>query len=464
MEYIGETWWQIILDFGAKITVKNAGKTKQAVIPPDFVLPKKDDKVHLVQIEKNKKQSFAGHLATIKNLCIVYKQPPTLDKRMMSGAKRQIERRKIAQRGSIPDYLQGISIQRGGMKIANVNLKYVPQSISGSIYGYIDFDGKTEKLLQKHESPEHYSFDKSLLPRAVSQYIEAKLIEFAIKKLHYQGQEAIKDIIQKEAEKKALKEINRIVSELKIFGSGKDTFENDDEHTHVIICPPVKKELVRLEMETLPLPGEGKRVDYGEKIDSFEVKAINESEKPINVRIRLSHWLGKTTNKETFTEQDFTINAGKKTGVVFPKWTCKAGEEKGCHAFRAEMISLMPDNKGTYLDVLNKYFWVEEDPPAPGIFGKIEGVTFPKEYSDSQGYSAPLAPNGYSYMYNLDHPAKKAAEDELQNYLVEILAREISIINLKEKQNLFTKEELDDPTKIIQKSNEIIGKILHAYY
>jgi len=452
VKYINETWWQILSESSAQMVVKYDGKSQNADVPGEFSFPEKDTDTCLVYRIKNKKLKADEDVLTVRELRIAFKRPRPLPK----------ELRGTRLRTGLPDALQGIAVQRGGMKVCSIELKYLPKNLSENIYGFITFDEKTETFLQSAEGPEHYSFDfKKLAPKTIRNFVEAELNQFAEKKLGYKvGLAALEEEKHKDAERKALHAINKILSDMSLFGTKGG---GGKEGTTKRPQPPKKP--LRLEMGRLPLPSDSQRINYGDVIGPIKLKVINETTKNVEVRVRCSHLLGRKTVLQAFFEQDISIPGKDAHTVEFAEWLCKKGEPKGCHAFRAELVSLMKENKGAFIDVLTKYFWVEEDPPEPGLFGKCEGVSgLPDELKDLQGYSIPQEPSGYAYKYNIEHPAKKAADDYLQDYLVELMAREIPLIDLKEDHRLFQEEQLKEATQIAARSNEIVGRILRQYY
>src|SRR4030042_4675309 len=105
----------------------------------------------------------------------------------------------------IPEDLQGISIQRGGMKVTTISPSYLPRDLTVSIYGYITLDIESEKILQEYESPEHYSFNyKRAFPRIIREYVESQLNTFSREKLGYgKDPRAVKREMTRNAEQKA---------------------------------------------------------------------------------------------------------------------------------------------------------------------------------------------------------------------------------------------------------------------
>jgi hypothetical protein len=111
---------------------------------------------------------------------------------------------------------------------------------------------------------------------------------------------------------------------------------------------------------------------------------------------------------------------------------------------------------------------VEQDPPAKGIFDKIVAEAYPEEINDLMGWARSANGSGYTFTYNVNHPAYEAVdenEEDLTDYLVTIMAQEIPRIDLlNEHQKLFEPEDLDAPERIAQRTSRIVGQILREYY
>src|SRR6266571_2729502 len=195
--YIGETWWEIISRFDAKIIVSVGDKETIVEVPKEFELPDRDSDQAKTWIQENVKLAAGKDEYLVKRLHIVSK------------------------RAGVPEDIRGVAIQRGGMKVCSVEARYMPQDLADSIYGYVTLDREAERQLLIDESPEHYGFDFRFgLPKAIRHYIEEEIGRFARAKLGWRTDtRQIRREKQRGAERMALLEINRIAKDLG-FGKG----------------------------------------------------------------------------------------------------------------------------------------------------------------------------------------------------------------------------------------------------
>jgi len=441
--YIGETWWEIIDKYNAKIEVKVGDKVWKAKVPDEFVLPEKDSRNFKVWIQRNVALPVKGNFR-IKTLHIV---------------------RRI--NGSVPEELQGVAIQRSGMKICSILIKYVPQEITDSVYGYITLDTKLDEAIKTDENPEHYWFDfKKSLPRAVKQYIEDELAKFAREKLELGiDPRKIQHERQTNAEQRAVFAINKIASKLGLIGKGVGP------PTPPLSPPPPQptKELF-IDIPPFEFPRVIRRVNYGEAVKNIRLIATNNSKKSAKVGLKMYLLFGGDELLYYIKNEVVEINAGdsKEFGPFEQYFTENGFPGRGRYIIRAKMVSLEKKTKGDIIDEISRHFFLEQDPPEKGIFEKCEALDFPEEMEKITGEAVAGEAGGYIFQYNNNHPAKKAVdteEDNLADYLVMIMAHELPWIDLRrETPTQFTEKELESPEAIAKKISIIIGEILHIYY
>jgi len=436
--YIGETWWEILTKYKAEIVLRHDGLDVKATPPKDFFLPEEDTGEYRVWVKKHKRIP-GGY--KIKKL-------------------HTVSRRK----GEVAPDIRGISIQRGGMKICCVDpSRYLPPEIRDTIYGYITLDESTELGLREAEGVEHYTFDfRKTTVNAIRQYIWNEMSEFAKAKLGWGADiREIRRRQQRNAERLALNAINRIAREIGLLGIGGGTKSGGGGGEW--------KE-IRVQMPALKFPRERDlRVDYGENLGNISARVVNASENRIKVRFKMYiHYSGKLI--DTYVEKDLSLQPDSQSEMFGPYkevFSKKRHPDKGRYTIMARILSLMEDNRGEVLDEKKKNFYLEENPPARGLFEKFEPVEYPEGYQKMIGEAMPGESEGYKIQYNITHPACRVAESnetDLAEYLFRLAAHELCRIDLlQEKPKLFEEADRETPDALLQKTLRIIGDFIFTY-
>jgi hypothetical protein len=436
--YIGETWWEILTKYKAEIIQRDDGHEVRVEPPPDFVLPEEDTREYRIWIRKNK--------------------------RIPGGYK--IKKLHIASRrkGEVASDIRGISVQRGGMKICCVDpSRYLPHEISDTIYGYITLDESAELELREAEGVEHYTFDfRKTAANAIRQYIWNELNEFAKSKLGWGADiREIRRRHQRNAERFALNAINRIAREIGLLGLGGGTKPGGGGGEW--------KE-IRIQMPQFKFPRERDlRVDYGEALGNISARVVNASENRIRVKFKMYiHYSGKLI--DTYVEKDLSIQPDSQSEMFGPfkeVFSEKRHLDKGRYTIVARILSLMEENRGEVLDERKKNFYLEENPPARGLFEKFEPVEYPEGYQKMIGEAIPGESGGYKIQYNIAHPACRAAESieaDLAEYLFRLAVHELCRIDLlQEKPKLFEEADRETPDAVLQKTLRLKGDFIFRY-
>jgi len=446
LRYIGETWWEIILKYGATIKVKTGGREQIATIPEEFDLKDLDSRKFKVWLKKNQKIPAGLGEARIKNLHIVYRKSEE----------------------PLPEDIRGIAIQRDGMKICAIEPKYLGREIAEGLYGYVNFNPDTEEALLQDEGINHYSYDfRKSFPGAIKRFVEDEIVRFAREKLGY-GIDAreLRRQQQRNAERRALVAVNRFAKEVGIgVGPGGGGGGGGGR-------PRTPKE-VYIEMGDINLPRQGDlRVNYGESISNIKARIINDSNSEVIVRfhffIRLSGRSGRLI--KIYTEQDVTIPPQQNSDYFGPyQETFRKAHfpDKGGYTIEAKIISLRDEDKGERLDVEKRSFYLEEDPPPYGLFEKCDPVEFPERAKMIMVECLTGERGGLVLQYNLNHPAQEAVQEEeedLAAYLVWLMGHEMCRYDLlQERPVLFDAEEKDNPDAVLQKSLRKIGEFVHRF-
>ncbi|NOH04737.1 MAG: hypothetical protein HND47_23585 [Chloroflexi bacterium] len=442
VEYICETWWEIIQKYNASIYVKTPTKSWKGKIPKEFVLPTEDSKEYKVWIQK--------------------------DRPLPGAPKYRVKCLHIVRRnkGPIPEELRGVAVQRGGMKVCPIYIRYAPQDVTESVYGYIAFDKDLDNALRADENPEHYSFDfRRSLPKAVKQYVEDELTKFAREKLGLGvDPKKVQHQRQTNAEQRAMFAVNKIASKFGMLGKGEVVPPPPPP-------PPQPPRLLRLEMPLFKFPRDSHRVNYGETVSNILLTAYNDTEKKVQVGLKMYLFFEDVQLVKYIENEEIRLyshSASKTFGPFKQHFTEEDFPGKGKYTIRAKMISLDKETKGDELHVLSRHFWLEQDPPEKGLFEKCEALDYPEEMIKIMGEAVRGESEGYLFQYNNIHPAKRAVDDEedsLTEYLVKIMGLQLPWIDLRrEKPVLFSKEDLESPENIAQKVSKIMGQILYEYY
>jgi len=440
LRYIGETWWEIIQKCDATIKVK-IGETEQtANIPDEFDLKYEDSKKFKVWNKKNMKIPMSFSKNQIKNLHIIYNADE-----------------------AVPEDLRGVAIQRNGMKICVIDPKYMDKKIAERLYGYVNFDQDTEDSLIIDEGVEHYCYDfRKSLPGAIKRQVEDEIMLFAQQKLGY-GTDVreLRRQQQRNAERMAITAINKYAKEAGIGpgkkGPGGGGGGGTPRETYI-------------EFDDINFPRENNlRVNYGESISNIRARIVNNSNIEVNVRFKLFIRFYDKPIK-TYAEQDFVIMPQNSTDYIGPyQETFQKADfpNTGCYTVEARIISLRDEDKGTKLDVKNKSFYLEGDPPEHGLFEKCEPMEFPERAKMIMAEALKGERGGLILQYNINHPAQGAVqdqEDDLAAYLVWLMGYEMCRYDLlKEKPTLFEAEDKDNPDAVMRKTLRKIGEFVHRF-
>jgi len=443
LRYIGETWWEIILKYGATIKVRTDGREQIATIPKEFDLRDEDSRKFKVWIKRNQKIPTSFREIRVKNLHLAY----NVDK-------------------PVPEDIRGIAIQRDGMKICIIPPLYMGREIAQRLYGYINFDAATEDALLDDEGIEHYSYDfRRSLPGAIKRFVEDEMLRFAQEKLGY-GVSAgeVRRQQQRNAERRALTAANTFARALGI-GTGPGPTREGTGGERV----PKK---VRIQMEELSLPHPSDlRVNYGEAVGNIKVRVVNDDDRDIDMRLKLFlRYYDKVLR--VFLERDVQVAAHSTSedfGPFEEKLTEAEYPESGKYTIVARIISLMDEDKGTELDYKTKSFYLEEDPPMRGLFERCEAFGFPDEEPIKfwMGYSEYGSERGLVLYYNLSHPGYTPVsedEEDLAEYILRIAGQEICRYDLmQENPILFREEQRNDPQEILKEERKIVGEVIYKF-
>ncbi|MBT9132489.1 MAG: hypothetical protein DDT32_01200 [Syntrophomonadaceae bacterium] len=442
LRYIGETWWEIILKYGATIRVKVDGLEQIATIPKEFGLEDEDSRRFKIWVRGNQRVPVGFREIRVKNLHMVYNSEKP-----------------------VPEDIRGVALQRDGMKVCMIEPRYMGREIAERLYGYINFDADTEEALLEDEGIEHYSYDfRRSLPGAIKRFVEDEMMRLAQEKLGY-GVDAkeLRRQQQRNAERRALVAINRFAREIGIgIGPGRRGGGGGGG-------PRPPKEIY-IEFDDMNFPRQDDlRVNYGESISNIRAKIVNDSDTEVIVRFKLFVRFYDRLIK-TYAEQDFVIPPRHTSDHIGPyQETFQQAEfpNTGRHTIVAKIISLRDEDKGTELDVENRSFYLEDDPPERGLFEKCEPMEFPERAKMIMAESLTGERGGLVLQYNLNHPAQEAVqgqEDDLAAYLIWLMGHEMCRYDLlQESPVLFETGDKDNPDAVLRKTLRKIGEFVHRF-
>lgn len=275
LQYIEESWWQIILKFrkfGSKICVKSEKGTQLADVPKE-----------VRDMPKNAREKWKAKV--IPNLYIDY-----------NGTRLKIKKcHFIVAPDPVPAETRGVYLYRREMKVADLGLKEIPKEIVDRFYGYVEIESNSEfekiYLAEKVEGPEHYSIIKKGVIRKLRNTLQLEFDKF--KTEIGLGVSSIKIIKEKtrRAMLETLNELNERMGKLGV-SSGKMAIHRN----------------FRVTLENIVFPSGRNVVNIGDQIKEVEFKVQNRSEKRYrtNITVFTKELRGKII--ETFYKESVTLD------------------------------------------------------------------------------------------------------------------------------------------------------------
>jgi hypothetical protein len=396
---IKETWWEILSKRDAKILI---GKNEVCRVQKSPWLPVSNSGIRETE---NYGPIDLGDGLKIKRISLCF-----------LGEK------------SIPIGYEGIAIQRRGMCVERTKISsYNPSILNGLIYGSVEFDEKLDDVIKQAEAPEHCSFiwTKSIAPK-VKKEIKIYINRFAEKYdiLHS------KDNLPKQqraAEIEAQKDLNKLAEKLG-FGGHKTTKNKKRKKT------PKTPEPIYLSVPDFKTPFENGRINSNQEINGAYFYPISTYEEPLKVLVRV--WItreGEFEVKGLHLEKEILIS--KRTLKEKIGWDNVLIDDrftKGKYYLRGKIIPLEDKifkdgriaEKGKFLyHVVQKPFYVNEDPPDSGFFEVIR-----EEINDKKHYFRwEEQEDGCKLYWNAKHPElREDLKDEIK--LKNVIKREGALI------------------------------------
>ena len=146
LNLISASWWEIIQNYGATISVNFNGVEKIVVIPQ---LPPN------IKKEKYYRDEEIAKFGKVRNLVLRFYD------------------------SEVPVLFQGVAVQRAGMTILRIPVR-ADETLKKRIYGHCNFDDQFESELKKCELPNHMGFTIKRAWTHAREFIEYKLESFTL--------------------------------------------------------------------------------------------------------------------------------------------------------------------------------------------------------------------------------------------------------------------------------------------
>ena len=312
LKYIEETWWEILHNYNVQISVITDGAKKTATCPSllkDMLSQKTQNKNYYKN--SNITTSVMGEPYKIKRICFL-----------------KVEK-------TIDNHLQGLFVQRKGMKIGNVELRFIPEELKGKIIGYIQLDKKYENKIEEAENLEHYGFS---LQYASYRELKNKAQQHFDRFKAQLGYEVEKGQSEDEKAKKALEisenKLNEILKSLGLTGIGLNQKSKD-------IVITFKKAI---------FPTDIKKVKINDIVKNIEFNIRNKSTlgKRLRILVETKTKKGKLLERLLSKRMDLIAGQSKKIGplsIVINEEIYPNKEEIYCYCYAEESGKIIARSK-----------------------------------------------------------------------------------------------------------------------
>jgi hypothetical protein len=455
--YISDTWWPIILKYGARIEIDSSHHKHFTKTPDKYPIDKTQirDGGCKVWVNNEVKVTYMRNAYKIKRVAFYYDP------------------------NGIEDDKHGVGVYRAGMRIPT--LSFSRRDFEDKVYGYVELGDAIDQELksQKLEFPNHYGFKPKGLWRKVEQVIIDEMEAFVNTELvSGLSDEQKKRSHRTAAQNKALAVLKGITQGWQLYGGGSGLGGDDPTGQ-----TDIRKQGLRMHDFIFPNANNIPRLNYGESVNSFFLTGFNKKDKPLSAEYMVNLLSGDRLIK-TIAKGEAEIGAhshsalgGKQTIIATKDLFPEAGE----YRLRAT-LSDHSSTKKTNLHAITRKIWVEQDPQLNAPFD-IEGISFagleeagisPK----AEWYLSNEGSNKFTLYYNIDHPTYLISEPDdsgQARYLSEIFsagALELLIHRIKSsgEEEIKNKDTLpitvevllsDDPEAIYRETVLAMSKIKH---
>lgn len=448
LNFIEQTWWEIIKKYNAKIIISDGNINRQAKLlvwySDDFLKNEGFEKIEYTNfnISSDSKEDFR-----VKRLVLAY-------------SKNQ----------EIPENIRGIAIQRGGMTIERrASEQLVKVEGMTKVYGWLEMDAVLEKGMYGLEDVEHLGFSWIKKPaKDLLDEIRIKTREFAKKVNLIETELSKQHKLYKKVEDSVAKKINDFLKRLGFTGIGVGKKKRT-------LTTRIKTQPLRISLSDFILPNESRRIDFGESMKVM-TRAINDLDVEIDARYKT--WMVNSEGK-IIKNLENEIHLNPRSSYVQGWEEIKIVEKEfpvGDYSLRSKLVLLSETDielpgigrieKGKEISV-SSMFSVEKDLPSHG-FIKFEAI----ENSDRSRYLT-SRPDAHSIVieYNTKHPfvsilLQDKQGEELRKFLLQVgiiiafnqvMREDLSL----EKPKVFSDIEDDlDLSDVLPKIMEEVSKFM----
>jgi len=337
MNYIAETWWEIIRNWNATFIVNFDGADHKVALPELPVAEKE-------KVFTNEKIS---NLGKVKKLVLRY------------------------CKDEVPELFRGIAVQRGGMTIVRLPVS-AEETVKTRIYGYCTFDKDLELELKKVEFPNHFGFRTKRAWNHTKEYVRRKSDEFVQEISPIKKKEITlpQDLIER-----AVRIVNDLVREYAPELVAEVTGRSGDKEP--VENPYGKRSIPDIRIDTFR--GNARKLEYDESLIT-ECELVNDTDNAAKLQLKIEIRYEEGYLK--FNPRYKIVLDGNKGEridiplVDFQENIDKPGEYNA--------TAVLEDGKGQELHRRSFTFYLHEEPPPP------RGMVFLSTMAFTYGKGTPL--------------------------------------------------------------------------
>lgn len=441
---VEETWWPLIKKFRIEIALKSGGKEfAKAEIPPIF-------------------KAFSSQKI---------REELGKDGRKFEYGKKKRRFGKIKQfhiacnDSELDQEFVGIVVFRDGMKVLSIPFDGSPE-FNKKIFGYVEFDKRTDEQLREVELPNHYGFMPDPLWMGVESKIRTELRTFARERLGV-GREAHPKKIDSQHDRKVKALMASVFNRFDV--------PIDFEKEGVVPqpkpspSPPTAPKSIRIYDNHVSYTEDHiKRINYGDTLQCT-CKVERDSSKDLRIKIGI---YSKTNEIQKFKDtlvrsDDIEVSRKVNKNIEGGRYTIK--------------FQLVRDSNKEILDEKMHALWIEEYPSGKSPFeitrfeGEKSGREWELDYED-RNLNLNVEHSYYKYAQEQgkDFLAKHEAEMGVMAF-VDLVVRRLEMDLVEEEQkeqleksklfeNLLSELSENDTTKIIAGLLLVQGIVRDAIY
>lgn len=396
---IEETWLRLIAKGQAQIIVKAEGRKIQARLPFPFPIPDNDTDDVKVWLREN-------------------------DEIMVGGVYYRIKRMQVGRRidGRVGEDLRGVAVIHNGMKICSIPMPWAEPAIRDSVFGYVELDRKLDRELRKTQNqvPNHYDLQwRRVIPRAIKNYVEDQLQQFGQEKLGIGVDwRQRREQIRTEAEQWALRQLSILTPDFYLMAGHGGTRRQQTPRR-----PPPPPKVIGLTFHDILFPDVRRAplVRWDERIGGFYVEAFNNDQGTYTCRVMVHIFQGTRRVVVLVNQHGVVLYPGQSEifgplEILFTKHTFPTPD---VYTLRAVLVN---EANGERLDELNRYIYLEKDPPFRAPFDVQMARGFSPPFEKRQWRMLQTSDDRVTLYYNGEHLAYRYHEEvgALHRYLFEI--------------------------------------------